>query len=266
MVADWQLPPGVSRGLWDALHDPATAREYDARLAGTPLLDVDIDFVRRHCPRPGRFIDLGCGTGRLSVTLARDGYECVAVDLSPEMLAIVGEKAAVAQVEVARIHANLVDLSGIADAGFDGAACLFQTLGLIDGVDLRRRAVESAYRVLRPGGVFVLHVHNRWFNAWTRHGRRLLAGDLWNTLLRRQAAGDYLMPAHHGLGPMPMHLFTRGEVRQLLRLVGFEIIEIRPIAVDGSSPGWMSRLRAYGYLIAARKPDKELDLLFHGHS
>ena len=26
MVADWQLPTGVSRALWDSFHDPAVAR------------------------------------------------------------------------------------------------------------------------------------------------------------------------------------------------------------------------------------------------
>ena len=31
--ADWQLPPGVNRGLWDYLHDPELARRYDASLA-----------------------------------------------------------------------------------------------------------------------------------------------------------------------------------------------------------------------------------------
>jgi SAM-dependent methyltransferase len=256
MVADWQLPPGVSRGMWDAAHDPEAAREYDACLADTPLLAVDVDFVRRHCPESGRLVDLGCGTGRLSVTLAREGYVCTAVDLSAEMLAIVGEKATAAGVEVTRIQANLVDLSALADASFDHAACLFQTLGLIDGADFRRRAAAHVHRVLRPGGIFVLHVHNRWFNVWTRHGRRLLAGDLWHSLLGRQAAGDYRMPAHHGLGPMPMHLFTRGEVVGLLRGVGFEIVEVRPIAVDGRAAGWPSRLRAYGYLVAARRSNR----------
>jgi len=255
VTADWQLPPGVSRGLWDQLHDPQAARDYDARLADTPLLAVDVDFVRRHCPRPGRLIDLGSGTGRLSVTLATEGYSCVAVDLSEEMLAIVGEKAAAAGVNVSRIQANLVDLTAIADAAFDYAACLFQTLGLIEGAEPRRRAIGHAYRLLRPDGVFVLHVHNRWFNAWTQHGRRLLADDLWNSLLGRQAAGDYRMPAHEGLGPMPMHLFTHGEIERLLRGVGFEIVEVWPVAVDGSSPRWLSRFRAYGYLVAARRPD-----------
>ncbi len=53
MSADWQLPPGVTRPLWDYLHDPDIARQYDARLAGTPLLTLDIAFVLDHCRPPG---------------------------------------------------------------------------------------------------------------------------------------------------------------------------------------------------------------------
>src|SRR5207249_3837583 len=80
-------------GLWDYLHDPAAARNYDALLAGTPLLAFDIPFVLEHCPTPGRTIDLGCGTGRLALTLARLGHRALAVDLSAEMLKVVGEQA-----------------------------------------------------------------------------------------------------------------------------------------------------------------------------
>ena len=75
MPADWQLPPGVSRGLWDYLHDPAVARAYDEQLADTPLLVYDQDFVLEHCRAPGRMIDLGCGTGRLSINLAQRGFQ-----------------------------------------------------------------------------------------------------------------------------------------------------------------------------------------------
>src|SRR5687767_3887443 len=98
--ADWQLPPGVDRGLWDYVHDRDLARGYDARLAGTPLLDLDRRFVEEHCPVPGRLLDLGCGTGRLLVPLAGKGYRAVGVDLSHEMLAVAREKAAAAGVTV----------------------------------------------------------------------------------------------------------------------------------------------------------------------
>src|SRR5438270_6791574 len=94
--ADWQLPPGVNRGLWDYLHSAEVARGYDAGLAGTPLFAADRPFVEEHCPRPGRLLDLGCGTGRLLVALAQRGYEVLGVDLSWEMLAVASAKAAAA--------------------------------------------------------------------------------------------------------------------------------------------------------------------------
>src|SRR6478672_9985427 len=119
MVADWQLPPGVSRGVWEYVNDPALARGYDASLSGTSLLSWDIDFVSEYCPPPGRLLDLGCGTGRLSLALARAGYRCLAVDLSETMLTIVGERARTANVHVDCAKMNAVDLRPLADGSFD---------------------------------------------------------------------------------------------------------------------------------------------------
>src|SRR5947209_5118889 len=135
MPADWQLPPGVTRTLWDYLHDPDIAQQYDARLAGTPLLTLDQHFVLEQCRPPGRILDLGCGTGRLALTLAQHAYQPLAVDLSPEMLRVLGAKAGAAGVAIPRLCANLVELGCLDDATFDHAACLFGTLGMIAGAD-----------------------------------------------------------------------------------------------------------------------------------
>lgn len=257
MPADWQLPPGVSRQLWDYLHDPDVARSYDASLAGTSLLAYDQDFVLRHCQPPGRIADLGCGTGRLSLTLARQGFRPLAIDLSSEMLRVLGEKAASAKLDVLRLQANLVQLDCLADQSFDHAACLFSTLGLIEGDANRRRFLEHVHRILRPGGVFVLHVHNRWFHLGTVHGRGLLCKDLYWSLFGKGSGGDFLMAPHQGIGGLIMHLFTRREIIRLLTRTGFALIETRPISIrpDGRlTVSWLlPQLRAYGYLIAAKK-------------
>ena len=255
MPSDWQLPTGVTRPLWDYLHDPAVAREYDVRLAGTPLLDIDVPFVLEQCRPAGRLLDLGAGTGRLSIALAKQGYQPLAVDLSPEMLAVLGDKARAAGVEVPRLCANIADLGCIDDQTFDHAACLFGTPGMIAGADARRAMLGHVFRILRPGGVFALHVHNRWFNVWTRAGRRLLLGDLVGSWLGRHPPGDYEMPPHQGLGSLTMHLFTRREIVRLLRAAGFVIVTVCPVSVTGvlRHPWWFGRLRSYGYLIAARK-------------
>jgi SAM-dependent methyltransferase len=253
---DWQLPPGVNRGLWDYLHDPGVARNYDASLAGTPLFALDEDFVRRHCPTPGRLIDLGCGTGRLLVAMARLGHRVLGVDLSQEMLRVAAEKARAAGVEVGLLRANLTELDGLADDSFDGAACLFSTLGMVVGAAQRRRVMEHVRRTLRPGGRFVLHVHNRWFNAWHREGRRWLLRD-WLRGWAGAERGDRVMPVHQGIAGLTLHLFTRREAVRLLTDAGFRVVEVRPIGLRQGGrlrrPAWLGWLRSYGYLLAAEK-------------
>jgi SAM-dependent methyltransferase len=257
-LADWQLPPGVTRGLWDYLHDPAIAQGYDERLAGTPLLEVDLRFAERHFPTPGRLLDLGCGTGRLLVPFARRGFSVVGVDLSEEMLRAAGAKAAAAGVAVGLVKANLVELNAFADGAFDYAACLFSTLGMVSGAEERRQVVGHAWRVLRPGGTLVLHVHNRWFSVWDPEGRRWLGRDVLRSLAGSREAGDRLMPPHQGIAGLTLHLLTRGEAARLLRGAGFALTEVLPVSLraDGRLPWpwWFGGLRAYGYLIAARRP------------
>lgn len=175
---NWQFPPGVTRGLWDYLHDPDIARGYDASLADASLFTADLAVARRHFVAPGRLIDLGCGTGRLLLDFAGRGFSVLGVDLSEGMLHVAAEKAARAGVAVSLLKANLVELDALAESRFDYAACLFSTLGMIDGPAQRRRMIGHVHRLLKPGGAFLLHVHNRWFHFWDKEGRKWLMADM----------------------------------------------------------------------------------------
>lgn len=256
--ADWQLPTGVDRGLWDYLHNRSLARGYDEALAGSSLFAEDERFVLQHCPTPGRLIDLGCGTGRLLLALAQRGYSLLGVDLSSEMLSVARDKAKAGGVAVDLLQANLAELDAVADGSFDYAACLFSTLGMVRGAEARRKVAGHIFRVLRPGGVFVLHVHNRWFNAFDPAGRKWLLSNLLGSVLGRTTAGDRCMPVHQGVAGLTLHLFTRGEALRLLENAGVRTIEVKALGLrtDGTLTrvGLWSRLRAYGYLIAATKP------------
>src|SRR3954451_12322722 len=49
---------------------------------------------------PARIADLGCGTGSLSLLLARDGYDVTGIDLSENMVAQAKRKAEAAALDV----------------------------------------------------------------------------------------------------------------------------------------------------------------------
>ena len=71
------------------------AHYYDLEYA---TYDEDIDFYVRFADAldPGRklpVLELGCGTGRISIALAEAGFRVVGVDISPAMLEACADKA-----------------------------------------------------------------------------------------------------------------------------------------------------------------------------
>src|SRR5438128_624013 len=145
MIPEWQLPPGVDRGLWDYLHAAEMVAGYDEQTRVSPLAAADVAFCEKCFPKPGRLVDLGCGTGRLCLHFAAKGYDCVGVDLSEEMLAKARANVQTAGINpaarVSYLKGNLVELSELADRSFEYAACLFSTLGMVRGSENRAKVV-----------------------------------------------------------------------------------------------------------------------------
>ena len=253
----WRLPDGVSSSLWDYIQSDEVSDGYDQRLAGSLLFQQDAAFVREFCQPPGRLIDLGCGTGRMLTECARLGHRVLGVDLSQGMLKQAHERGVRDNLSFELLNANLTRMECIAEASFDYAICLFSTLGMIGGDRCRRDVLAHAHRMLKPGGKFVVHVHNRWFSCWDVAGRRWLIKDIWRRFRKHPLAGDRPMPAHQGVAGLALHHFGRREIIQLLESVGFRILEIRPVGLTGEkalpSAWFFPRLRAYGYLLAAER-------------
>lgn len=126
-------------------------------------LGLDVRWRRlaaREClsKRPGRILDLGCGTGDMALELARRGGDKVAIagaDFSEAMLAAARTKAADRGLSVSWVDADATALP-FPDSSFDAVALAFSFRNLTWRNPARERHLAEILRVLRPGGIMVI--------------------------------------------------------------------------------------------------------------
>ena len=97
-------------------------------------------------------LDLGCGTGRVALHLARCGRRVTGLDQDSQLLATLELRAALdgLQIDTTCADARQFDLG----VQFDAVFAPMQLLQLFRGTGERRAVLECAARHLRPGGVF----------------------------------------------------------------------------------------------------------------
>ena len=101
----------------------------------------------------GTVLDVGAGTGRVALRLARGGCSVTALDRDPILLSVLADRAAEAGLEIRTVVADAADFD--AGEGFDLVAVPMQTIQL-----LPRRAgfFACARRAVRPGGLVALAI------------------------------------------------------------------------------------------------------------
>ncbi len=245
-------PPSTSRYV----QDRAIAEEYDDFNFNNRLFDFDTALLDRHMPEPGRLIDLGCGTGRHVVHFARRGFEVTGLELSEHMLAIASDKIEKEGLNAEFIHRDMRDLSDLPEEHYDYAACMFSTLGMVPGSRTRRGVVEQIHRILRPGGKFFVHAHNRW-HRWYNIDRVIwLARNAAAAILTSDEIGDLWMESYRGIPNMYLHIFSVREMSCLLEVSEFGNIKIIHLneARDGELEGaWFRDLRSNGFIAVGTK-------------
>jgi ubiquinone/menaquinone biosynthesis C-methylase UbiE len=92
-------------------------------------------------------LDIGCGTGFLSLELAARGHKVTGIDFAPEMLALAKDKAAKADAAIRFEHADAENLP-FAPHSFD----LVITRHVLWTLPHPEAAISEWIRVLRPGG------------------------------------------------------------------------------------------------------------------
>ena len=98
----------------------------------------------------GEVADLGCGTGRVALHLARRGHAVIGIDFDAKLLAALVERADGLAVEP--LHADVRDFE--LDRPVSLALAPMQTLQLLEGPDDRIACLRRVAAALAPGGRF----------------------------------------------------------------------------------------------------------------
>ena len=142
----------------DAYH--ALAVSYD-RLTNDVNYRQTVEFykeiLKKEGCNPRTAVDLACGTGSVTLLLAREGLQVMGVDLSAEMLCVAQQKAQ----ELAEPPMFICqDLSRLyLPRGVDLAVCALDSLDYITDPQACAEAIKRIYRVLNPGGIFIFDVN-----------------------------------------------------------------------------------------------------------
>lgn len=210
--------------------DARIAAAYDAEHAGQPITTEDVPFYLElalaAAAQGQQVLELGCGTGRVSLVLAAAGVRVMGLDSAAAML------------EVARGRSTNPDnpvwlQADMADFGFSVSFGLviipFRSFSLLTSAERQRRCLRLCFQHLVPGGRLAFNVFNPAVLAGSARDR-----DNHTPFVARRS------------GPRQRHVFRSG-LESMLRAAGFEIealygwFDRRPFGPASTEMVWLAR-------------------------
>jgi len=201
-------------------------------------------ILKRHT-KSNRIVDLGCGTGRFAIELAKRKYQVCGIDISEEMLNIAKKKAQRADLRITFAKADMKDFKLPQKAGIVWAR---GSIGDLTRSSDLKKALFNIRRNLSRKGLLVLDVrdydqHFQLHKKSTVHDtrvfkqryRKLTFRFVLNLNKKSRIAsirGEVIVRDWHGLRTIKtrhsLRHFTAEELAKLLTTAGFKVLEIMP--------------------------------------
>lgn len=198
---------------------------------------------------PSTVLDVPCGEGRISIELARRGYEVVGVDLSAKMLELAIESSSANDLRVEWHERDMRDLPW--DQRFDAAVCWWGSFGYFDD-EGNGAFLESVAAALRPGGALLIdspgletllpHWRPRY---WSRAGDSIFLEESEYDARTGRVEGTWtiIRGGRESVMRSSVRLYTLRELDALCRRAGFgECVAIDADTGESIEKGFPGRL------------------------
>lgn len=125
------------------------------------LTEAETDFIEEQAglKKGDKVLDVMCGYGRHSIELARRGYDVTAIDIEPDYISEINEKAAKENLKINTITGSV--LTTVPDGKFDAIICMGNSFAFFPE-ELVKDLLRKFFDRLNPGGLLVI---NTWMIA-----------------------------------------------------------------------------------------------------
>lgn len=230
-----------ARAEWERFFD-AHAPFYDQNpFAQNTVAEVDFFVSLFPIAAGATILDVGCGTGRHSVELAKRGYRVTGLDLSEGMLQVARAKAAEAKVDVRFIHGDATNF----DLGetFDAALCLceggFGLIGTHDDPEAHDLGIlRSIAKHLKSGAPFLMTALNGYSVIRQMKDEHTAAGRFDPGTMLSAYVDEWDLPEGTRNVQIRERLFIPPEVVRMLKEAGLRCDHV----YGGTAGHWAQRL------------------------
>lgn len=121
------------------------------------LADYVLTILKQENAPTGTILDLACGTGSLSIELAKNGVDIIGVDSSCEMLSLAKDKAINENLDILFICQKMQELNICEPV--DNIICTLDSLNHLKNFSEIERTFEKVSAFLKKGGYFIFDVN-----------------------------------------------------------------------------------------------------------
>lgn len=193
------------------------AENYEKYLAPVFFISTSKDLVSHLRGNPSNILEIAAGTGQVTRNIIKSFPEAkiTATDINPGMLDVA--KNIVQSEKITWAVADACDLP-FDNNSFDAVICQFGVMFFPD----KQKAMNEAYRVLKPGGQIV-------FNTWDSLENNRIC-KIPDDVVNRVFADD--PPPFYKI---PFSMYDPEEIKTLLNNAGFENIKVENRKLEGYS-------------------------------
>lgn len=121
--------------------------------------EIDIPFYKKQVKKYGDpVLELGCGTGRITIPIAREGYDITGLDLSDRLLRRALDKAKSDDIDIKLIKGDMRNFS--LEKSFNLIFIPFNSIHHILTLDEMEKVLNNVKKHLKPGGRFIVEFFN----------------------------------------------------------------------------------------------------------